>query len=141
MNKPWIIWSLSAFCAILVFGAMGVITRHTLGLEKERAEAEARAGLEEKIRLSLWRMDTAAAGILTEENSRPAWHFRDVDLRQKVPLTPLNLEVSDQIKLHFEVNGEELSTPQINGWTNSTSNWHANLTQVNQWLALTVQKT
>ena len=77
MNKPWIIWTLSALCAILVFVAMGVITQHTLGLEGDRAQAEARAELEERIRLSLWRMDTAAAGILAEENNRPAWHFRD----------------------------------------------------------------
>ena len=114
MNKPWIIWSLSALCAVLVFGAMGVITRHTLGLEKGQAEAEARAELEERIRLSLWRMDATAAGLLAEENNRPAWHFRDVDLQNSIPLTPLNRFVPPNVKLHFEVSGNKMSTPQVN---------------------------
>ena len=116
MNKPWIIWSLSALCAVLVFGAMGVITRHTLGLEKGQAEAEARAELEERIRLSLWRMDATAAGLLAEENNRPAWHFRDVDLQNSIPLTPLNRFVPPNVKLHFEVSGNKMSTPQVNDW-------------------------
>jgi len=141
MNKPWIIWSLSALCAVLVFGAMGVITRHTLGLEKDRAEAEARAELEERIRLSLWRMDTTAAGILAEENNRPAWHFRDVDIKNPTRLTPLNLNVPDKVKLHFEVDGIELSTPQINGWVEPSSNWDRKLSQVRQGSELSEQKT
>jgi len=95
---------------------MGLITKHTLGLERDRAEAEARAELEERIRLSLWRMDTAATGILAEENNRPAWHFRDVDLQKSVRLTPLNSFVPPHIKLHFEVNNNEINTPQVNSW-------------------------
>lgn len=116
MNRPWVIWSFSALIALLVFGAMGVITRHTLGLEKERARAEAKAELEERIRLSLWRMDTAAAGILAKENNRPAWHFRDVDLRGTMRPTPLNLDVPEKVRLHFEVNDGVVSTPQVNSW-------------------------
>ena len=123
MNKPWVIWSLSALCAILVFGAMALITQHTLGLEKDRAEAEARAELEERIRLSLWRMDTAAAGILAEENSRPAWHFRDVNFQSGRYLTPLNVDIPEKVKLHFEVNGDMLTSPQVNGWGESVGNW------------------
>ncbi|BDS08809.1 hypothetical protein NT6N_38490 [Oceaniferula spumae] len=140
MNKPWIIWSLSALCAILVFGAMGVITRHTLGLEKDRAQAEARAELEERIRLSLWRMDTTAAGILAEENNRPAWHFRDVDLQKTTRLTPLNLDVPEKVKLHFEVNSGVVSTPQVNGWGMPASNWDSSLSQVQQGAKLSREK-
>lgn len=81
MNRPWIIWSLSALCALLVFGAMGLLTRNTLSLERDRVEAEARAEFEGWIRIALWRMDTAAAGILAEENNKPASHFRDVTLQ------------------------------------------------------------
>lgn len=141
MNKPWIIWTLSALCAILVFVAMGVITQHTLGLEGDRAQAEARAELEERIRLSLWRMDTAAAGILAEENNRPAWHFRDVDLQKTTRLTPLNLEVPEQVKLHFEVRSGVISTPQVNGWGNPKSNWDSQLSQVQQGVRLSTQKS
>lgn len=116
MNKPWVIWSFSALIALLVFGAMAAITKHTLGLEKDRAVAEAKAELEERTRISLWRMDTSAAGILAEENNRPSWHFREVDLRRALQPSPLNLDVPENVKLHFEVKSGEVSTPQINGW-------------------------
>lgn len=140
MNKPWIIWSLSALCAVLVFGAMGVITQHTLGLEKERAEAETRAELEERIRLSLWRMDTAAAGVLGEENNRPAWHFRDVEFQNQAHLTPLNVDIPEKIKLHFEVNGSALSTPQVNGWSKASGNWNGEENQMRQAFKLSKSK-
>jgi len=117
MNRPWVIWSLSVLIALLVFGAMGMITQHTLGLEKERARAETKAELEERIRLALWRMDTSAAGILAEENNRPAWHFREVDLRKALPPTPLNLDVPENVKLHFEIHQGVVNTPQVNRWS------------------------
>ncbi len=140
MNKPWIIWSLSVFCAVLVFGAMGVITQHTLGLEKDRAQAEARAELEERIRLSLWRMDTAAAGVLAEENNRPAWHFRDVRFTKRDHLTPLNLNVPEKIKLHFEVKGNSLSTPQVNRWSEAAGDGFLNPSQIERGSELSRKK-
>jgi signal transduction histidine kinase len=142
MNKPWIIWSFSALIALLVFGAMGMITQHTLGLEKERARAEAKAELEERIRLALWRMDTAASGILAEENNRPAWHFRDVDLRRAVQPTPLNLDVPENVRLHFEVNQGVVSTPQVNSWSAPAPEpvWESRSGQVSQGAELSRQK-
>lgn len=111
MNRPWIIWSLSAFCALVVFGAMGLVTQHTLSLEKGRVHAEAKAELEERIRLALWRMDTAAAGILAEENNRPASQFRDVDFLGS------QANVFDNVKLHFEVeNGVFSATKDDRDW-------------------------
>lgn len=110
MNRPWIIWSLSAVCALLVFGAMGLITRHTLNLENERAQAEAKAEFEGWVRLAMWRMDTSAAGILAEENSRPPSHFRDVHLPESHPQA--SLQVNDNVKLHFEVQNGVISSPK-----------------------------
>ena len=117
MNRPWIIWSLSGLCALLVFGAMAMITRHTLSLEKERAQAEAKAEFEGWVRLALWRMDSAAAGILAKENNRPAWHFKDVDLTQPQDPTPLNSYIPEKVKHYFEVKKGVVSTP------NKTADW------------------
>lgn len=140
MNRPWVIWSISALIALLVFGAMGVITRHTLGLEKGAAQAEAKAELEGRIRIALWRMDTYAAGILAEENNRPAWHFRDVDMRRASRLTPLNVDVPDNVRLHFQIRNGQLSTPQVNGWSDAKSAWGAGLVPVQQGARLSKSK-
>jgi signal transduction histidine kinase len=43
--------------------------------ERERAIAEIRAELQERVRLSLWRMDSLGASILLEENAIPAQLF------------------------------------------------------------------
>ncbi len=136
MNRPWVIWFVSGLIALLVFGAMGVITRHTLGLEKETAQAEAKAELEGRIRIALWRMDTYAAGILAEENNRPAWHFRDVDMQRANRLTPLNVEIPENVKLHFQIDQGNLSTPQVNGWDGVKNEWSNDLLPVQQGVKL-----
>ena len=136
MNRPWVIWCVSGLIALLVFGAMGVITRHTLGLEKENVQAEAKAELEGRIRIALWRMDTYAAGILAEENNRPAWHFRDVDMQRANRLTPLNVDVPENVILHFQIDNGNLTTPQVNGWSEVKSAWSSDLLPVQQGVKL-----
>lgn len=136
MNRPWVIWCVSGLIALLVFGAMGVITRHTLGLEKETVQAEAKAELEGRIRIALWRMDTYAAGILAEENNRPAWHFRDVDMQRANRLTPLNVDVPENVILHFQIDNGNLTTPQVNGWSEVKSAWSSDLLPVQQGVKL-----
>ena len=68
----WWVWGMLMLCAALVLGAMTWLTRHVIGSERERAVAEARADLQERVRLALWRMDAAGAAIIVEENQRPA---------------------------------------------------------------------
>ena len=139
MNRPWVIWCISGVIALLVFGAMGVITRHTLGLEKGANQAEAKAELEERIRIALWRMDTYATGILAEENNRPAWHFRDVDMQKSTRLTPLNIDIAANRKLHFEIRNGDVCSPQFNG-SIEESLWNANLAPVRQAAELSKNK-
>ncbi|MEP4077462.1 sensor histidine kinase [Haloferula sp.] len=57
-------------CAVVIIGAMGWLTKEVMAAERERSLAEARADLQERIRLSLWRMDSVAAGLMIEENQR-----------------------------------------------------------------------
>ena len=63
-------------CAILVVGGMAWITRGTIHSERERAEAELRAAVQERTRLALWRMDSLGASILLEESGFPEGQSR-----------------------------------------------------------------
>ncbi len=75
MNLPrtWWVWGALSICAATLLAAMTWQTRNALAAERDRTAAEARADLQEKMRLSLWRMDSAGAAILAEEiNSDPA---------------------------------------------------------------------
>lgn len=64
------VWMLLVICGGLILGAMGWLTHGVLQSERERALASARADLEERIRLALWRMDGVASGVTIEENQR-----------------------------------------------------------------------
>ena len=75
MNIPrtWWVWTALAVCAATLLAAMTWQTRNAISAEQDRISAEARADLQERMRLSLWRMDSAGAAILAEEtNTDPA---------------------------------------------------------------------
>ena len=74
-NRNCWVWIAFACCACLVVGAMLWLTRSVIKTENDRALAEVRAELQERVRLSLWRMDSLGASILFEENSIPPQLF------------------------------------------------------------------
>ena len=74
-NRNCWVWIAFACCACLVVGAMLWLTRSVVKTENDRALAEIRAELQERVRLSLWRMDSLGASILLEENSIPPQLF------------------------------------------------------------------
>ena len=74
-NRNCWIWIAFAFCAVLVIGAMLWLTRSVIHTERDRALAEIRAEVQERTRLSLWRMDSLGASLLLEENSVPPQLF------------------------------------------------------------------
>ena len=129
MNRPWLIWIVLGSCALLIAGAMAWSTRKAIQLEGQQALAESSVQLEERIRLSLSRMDTAASGLLILENQRPLHHyeafFEPEDLLtnqfqvvgkgvvyQSSPLLP---EVPEFVRLHFEIDAmtREVTSPQV----------------------------
>ena len=69
ISRGLLLWSALAFCGVIVLGAMTWLTRGVLASEKSRALAEARADLEERTRLALWRMDAFGASLVLRENS------------------------------------------------------------------------
>lgn len=81
---------LLALCAVLILGAMAALTRGVLSTERERAKMEAKADEQERIRLALWRIDSAAAAWIADEAQRPL-----PDARMKEGSAP-------EVKLRFD---------------------------------------
>jgi len=106
-SRSWLIWATLATCAILVIGAMALLTRNVRATQLDRAKAEARANLEEQTRLALWRMDAAGAAILLQENQRPPADYDPNNTQPSLPMANDPL-----VKLHFEVRNGTLQSPE-----------------------------
>jgi signal transduction histidine kinase len=96
-SRGWMIWGALALCAAMVLGAMGWLTRSVLAAEKERAGAEARADLEERTRLALWRMDAEGASVILGENRIPSRLY----LSPEGPQPSVEVPVNELAKLRF----------------------------------------
>ncbi|MGQ0637298.1 MAG: sensor histidine kinase [Planctomycetaceae bacterium] len=71
MSRPHHIWLSYAACLALAAGAVGWLSFRALDSERAEATARSQALLEENVRLALWRIDSALAPFLAQENSRP----------------------------------------------------------------------
>jgi signal transduction histidine kinase len=78
MKRPWQIWLALAACGAVVSAAMAWLTVHALQADRERTAARAAADLEQKISLSLWRMDTKLAPLIAEESARPHFYYAPI---------------------------------------------------------------
>jgi hypothetical protein len=70
MNRSGLVWAAFGACAAVVLGVMLFFTVQVLRLERSMAESQAQAALEENVRLALWRMDSAAAVLLRDDEPR-----------------------------------------------------------------------
>lgn len=128
MNRSWLIWSVLAACSLLILGMFAWITQRSLTSEKERIEAEAKSLRGERIRLSLARMDGIGSDLIVAENLRaPVFyrsyfspsnvltnHFQYVEQGVVLQPSPLLVEESEFIELHFELNESgRISSPQV----------------------------
>jgi signal transduction histidine kinase len=71
MRRTLLTWTIFAAALVLVLTVMAFFTVRILQFERREALAEARAATEENIRLALWRMESAAGGLLMWELARP----------------------------------------------------------------------
>jgi signal transduction histidine kinase len=78
MKRPWQVWLLFAACVLGAFAGMAWLTRQALEADERRRVAEAEAELEQRVSLSLWRMDTELAPIIAAEVIRPPAEYRPV---------------------------------------------------------------
>lgn len=69
--RPSYIWLIFILCWSLVLGAMYWVSHTVYRLELAETRARAQTVLEENVRLALWRMDSALATLIAQENARP----------------------------------------------------------------------
>ncbi len=75
MKRIWQVWALFSIAVTVVLSAMGWVTHTIIDLEHKNTIAEEQAYFEETIRLALWRMDSAIAPLIIEENNRPYFAY------------------------------------------------------------------
>jgi signal transduction histidine kinase len=104
-SRSLLIWTLLGLCAATVLGAMTALTRSVLEAGRTRAEAEAKADLEERTRLALWRLDSEGAAVLLAENrATPGDYLSGAVVANRDPA----------IHLHFSGSANEpLFSPEI----------------------------
>ena len=127
MRRTWYIWLAFSLCLTVVLAAMAWISLRALRLERVEEQAQAQAAVEEKIRLSLWRMDSALTPLITQETSRPyftylsfhpldrAYNRMFAELKPDDVLVPSPLLTlsSPSILLHFQISPDgKISSPQ-----------------------------
>ncbi len=128
MSRPRVVWTCFAVCFLVVLGVMGWVTSHALRLEEARRETVRERAVEARLRLALWRLDSAAGGLLLLENARPPAHFKAfhaadqlytnafqlVQKGQVMAPSPMLNEVPPHAKLYFQIDDEGIfSSPQV----------------------------
>ena len=118
MNRPLHIWVVFAVCAAVLGSVLGWVSVTTLRLDRAQATAAWEAEEEERVRLALWRMDSALTALIVEESARPAdaylpfleaqWALTKGDNRKLAPgeiLVPSQLltSTSSNVLLHFQL--------------------------------------
>jgi len=93
-----------ALAAALLFAMVAALSAELLRLDREGREARRRAGVEEAVRLALWRMDSAFTPVLARENARPpeAYVFSSEP-------------AGSSIRLHFRADSDGVRSPEASG--------------------------
>jgi signal transduction histidine kinase len=131
MNRPWKTWLVFGACAAVALVALGWISLTALSLERAQLQAGEKAELEERVRLALWRMDSALSPLIVEESARP-WSAYEAFSGSALVYTkggkgysraqqgdvlvpsPLLGFSSSNVWLHFQLTaGGQLSSPQV----------------------------
>lgn len=122
-------WVWYAACAIAVMGGLGWSSLQALEFERREAQAKADAAVQESVRLSLWRMESALAPIIAREAARPYFEYRsfyptersftnmmnDYKPGEVVVPSPLLRVPEPPLLLHFELDDADgaIRSPQV----------------------------
>ena len=128
MRKSLSTWLAFGVCLLVVLAAMGWVSFAAVKLDRAEARARRRAELEESVRLALWRMDSALAGLIAREAARPYFHYSafhavpraytrmytELKGGEIIVPSPLLTSQSPYVLLHFQYGpGGELTSPQV----------------------------
>jgi len=137
MRRPAYIWFIFGISLVVIFAAVGWISLAVIQLDQAQSEAQKKAAFEEDVRLALWRMDSALAPLIAQENARPYFaysayypanliygntfvNFNQNDIMLPSPLLTLN---SAQILLHFQIAPDNtITSPQVPNGKMMTTN-------------------
>jgi len=128
MRRPWQIWGVIGGVVLLAAASLGWLSRAVLRLDEMQRRVTQEGQREELVRLALWRMDSALALLVADENARApedftafhppmrAWSTEGEPLAAQNILLPSGLLgiATTNVRLHFEwVPGRGLGSPQV----------------------------
>lgn len=126
--RPWHTWLVFSLCLAVVLAAMGWMTHVVVRLDRTEYAAILQAAVEERIRLALWRMDSALAPLIAQESTRPYFAYtsfcpteraytRMFNVAQPGEIlvaSPLLDNVAAQVLVHFQIDPDgTFSSPQV----------------------------
>lgn len=123
MKRPWQIWMLFTLGLAIVLPAMGWLTLKTLELDRAEAAARRQSEQQERISSALWQMDWSLTPLVAQEAARPYYVYQSFypapagkgtkATPQQIP-SPLLVQPSEYVLLHFQLDGEGLWTSPQN---------------------------
>ncbi|HEV3345129.1 MAG TPA: hypothetical protein VG125_32430, partial [Pirellulales bacterium] len=76
MIRPVTVAIVFGLCLTVAFAALAWTSLHLLRFDAAERKSQREATLEENVRLALWRMDSALAGLILQESVRPAVEYQ-----------------------------------------------------------------
>lgn len=111
MIRPLTVILLFGLCLLVVLAALVWTSVNLLRLDSAEREAQSQAALEESVRLALWRMDSALAGLVVQESVRPAAEYQ----LDTAPANPsgMGLAATPHVLAHLQVAPDgRITSPQ-----------------------------
>jgi signal transduction histidine kinase len=127
MRRARFTWLVFALCLTAVAAAMGWASLTVLRLDRAQEAGLRQGDLEERVRLSLWRMDSAVTPLIALENARPYFAytafypleraytrlFSQIEPQDVLVPSPLLTATPPHVQIHFQFGpGGELTSPQ-----------------------------
>jgi len=123
-GKTWLVFGLAAVALVI---ALGWISLETLRLEEAQVQALEEAGLQESLRVGLWRLDAKLMPLLATESSRPYFHYREayapgeamtsaldrIEPGKVLIASPLRKLQHPFLQLHLEFRNGAVTSPQV----------------------------